>query len=306
MPSNRAKDWRQALKIHLREEPLWDEPMSAHTSLQVGGPADCYIEPTNLDELTAVVQFTRARKVPLFIIGAGTNLLISDSGIRGVVMCLKTGFSGYTVNGSTLIAQSGIMLSKLLIISHEHGLTGLGFLAGIPGTLGGSVFMNAGTSNLFIGDVIQEGLVWNPVSMSVETMHHGDFQFSYRASSLQRTHLILLQATLSLSYGNIEEEKKQIQQSKERRLQTQPLQFPNAGCTWKNPLHDSAGRLIEEAGLKGYTIGRAMISPQHGNFIINTGGATCNDILALMEWIENQIYHKYNIRLVRELQVIED
>lgn len=231
MLSNPSKDWRQTLKILVKEEPLWDEPMSSHTSLQVGGPADCYIEPTSLDELSTVVRFTSDHHVPLFIIGAGTNLLISDSGIRGVVMSLKTGFSGYTIHGSTLIAQSGIMLSKLLAISHENGLTGLGFLAGIPGTLGGSVFMNAGTSNRFIGEIIQEGLIWNPDSMSVETIHHDDFQFSYRASSLQRTRFILLQATLSLSFGNIEEEKKQIQQSKERRLQTQPLQFPNAGCT---------------------------------------------------------------------------
>lgn len=302
---NQVEEWHQELQAQVKGKVLFFESMSAHTSLQVGGPAECYIEPNDLDELKVIYQFAHNKKIPIFILGAGTNLLISDAGIQGIVICLKAGFSAYTVKGLTLTAQSGLMLPKLLSVSHEHGLIGLGFLAGIPGTVGGSVFMNAGTSHHFIGDLVMEALLWNPNTQSFERLHQADFQFSYRYSSLQQTNLVLLETTFTLSSGNTGEEKQLIQQLKEKRLQSQPLQYPNAGCTWKNPLHESAGRLIEEAGLKGFTLGGAMISLQHGNFIVNKGEATCEDILALMELVEKRIFDKYNIHLVRELQVIE-
>lgn len=281
------------------------EPMRFHTSLQVGGLADCYIEPQHIRDLETIYEYAQENGHPITVIGAGTNLLISDAGIRGIVLSLKEGFSGFSIDHHRLLVQSGFLLGRLLSISHQHGLTGLGFMAGIPGTVGGCIYMNAGTSSQYIGNLIKKGITWDPKTNVISILMQDDFHFNYRYSCLQSDHSILLEAELELSQGDVEEELQLIKLSKEKRYRTQPLDYPNAGCTWKNPLHQSAGKLIEEAGLKGKMIGEAMVSPVHGNFIINLGKASCRDILALMELVEKTVFKRYNILLERELQVIE-
>lgn len=304
MPCHSSAVFYQTLQKQIQGEVLYQEPLSHHTSMKVGGPADCFISPKNLTELQIIYTQAGLAGIPVMVIGAGTNLLISDQGIRGIVVSLKEGFAGYSREGLQLTVQSGLLLPKLIRISHQFGFTGLGFLAGIPGSVGGAVYMNAGTSSQFFSQVIRSGLVWDPVTQSIHPLTLDDFHFGYRTSILQKNSQVLLEVSLALLQGDIQAEQTFIRRINATRSRTQPLQFPNAGCTWKNPEKVTVGKIIEEAGLKGKIIGKAMVSTLHANFIVNLGGATFQDILALMELVEKTIYERYNIHLERELQII--
>lgn len=304
MHYNHLAERYQSLQRKLQGKISFLEPMSRHTSLRVGGPAECFVEPCHLQDIQAIYTFAQAENIPVTVIGAGTNLLVSDRGIAGIVLQCKSGFTGYRLDEQLLTIQSGWLLPDLIRLSHRYGLTGTGFLAGIPGSVGGAVYMNAGTSHHFFSDILHSGLLWDPVNLCLHQWNREDFQFGYRFSQIQHQPMILLEATLLLTKGDIQAEMVSIREQNTKRRQTQPLHFPNAGCTWKNPGKESAGYLIEASGLKGRTIGKAMISSVHSNFIVNLGGATCQDILTLMEEVEKTVFERYNIQLVRELQMI--
>ncbi|SDW05370.1 UDP-N-acetylmuramate dehydrogenase [Marininema mesophilum] len=286
------------------EDVRVDEPLSHHTTWKVGGPADLFIYPRCKVELEKAMMVIREHRLPWRVIGRGSNLLVRDGGIRGTVIKLGAGLDHLQVNGQQVVAGGGYSFVKLSVMVAKHGLTGLEFAGGIPGTVGGAVFMNAGAHGSELSQVLESVEVlledgrW--IRISAEEM-----AFRYRTSILQsEMRGVVTEATFNLHEGERKVVATKMAQFKDRRRLTQPLQFPCAGSVFRNPSGDHSGRLIEEAGLKGYRIGDAEVSEQHANFIINRGQATANDVLALIQHIIRTINEKYGVTLEPEVRVV--
>ncbi|SFS50075.1 UDP-N-acetylmuramate dehydrogenase [Marininema halotolerans] len=286
------------------EDVRVDEPLSHHTTWKVGGPADLFIYPRSREELEKTMMVIREHHLPWRIIGRGSNLLVRDGGIRGAVIKLGAGLDHLQVVGEQVVVGGGYSFVKLSVMVAKHGLTGLEFAGGIPGTVGGAVFMNAGAHGSELSQVLESAEVlledgrW--VRITAEEM-----AFRYRTSILQsEMRGIVTEATFNLREGDREVVATTMAQFKDRRRMTQPLQFPCAGSVFRNPPGDHSGRLIEAAGLKGYRIGDAEVSEQHANFIINRGQATANDVLALIQHIIRTIEDKYGVTLEPEVRVV--
>jgi UDP-N-acetylmuramate dehydrogenase len=294
-----------------------DEPMSRHTSFRVGGPAEAFVEPKTSDELAALVSGLAARGIPYHVVGGGTNLIVTDAGISGVVICMKPGLSEILIeNTSASQARVTVMAgtSLRLLCSHviQKGLKGMNFALGIPGTVGGAIRMNAGTALGWISDVLESVTVLYPDGLR-ETFGRKALRFSYRKLTLPQIsrgeslccETIIMSGSFSLvraSSKNLKQEAREI--LKNRKLR-QPTALPSAGCIFKNPLAGkTAGELIDLCGLKGYRIGRAEISEKHANFIVNTGSATATDILNLMESVRQSVFERHQVNLEPEVIVI--
>jgi UDP-N-acetylmuramate dehydrogenase len=275
-----------------------DELLSKHCSFKIGGPADYFIE---IPSEEALFLFLKNIGIDKFLIlGGGTNVLFSDDGYNGFVVSLIGKFKELSVCGEEIICGSGTLLSNVLNVSLKNNLTGLEFVSGIPGCVGGAVFGNAGSKDRWLGSVIKEVSIY-------KDGHKGLFEgkqidFSYRKSSLEKS--VLLGVCFSLKKTIKNDTLSTVLESIKKRLKTQPLNFPNAGSVFKNPKGLSVGKLIEEAGLKGIRIGGAQISELHGNFIINIGGALAKDVLTLINMIEEKIYTQFNIKLEMEIKII--
>ena len=295
---------------NLRGELLKNEPMSKHTSFAIGGPADVLAYPADRDDLLLLLKAVRAEGAAHFLLGGGTNLLIRDSGFRGVVISLRRMNTAaiereYRAIGGhfgVVHVEAGMFLPKLVAFAAEEGFTGLEFAAGIPGTVGGAICMNAGTAMGEIGDIVEsvgllsaEGV---PVTRSREEM-----DFGYRTSSIPEGHLVL-DARLVLRRDEKGTVKARVQKLLDTRKQRQPWGLPNAGSIFKNPQEESAGRLIESAGLKGRTIGGAQVSEKHANFIVNRGKAKAADVIALMEIVKQTVLEVHGVRLEPEIKII--
>lgn len=281
-----------------------NEPMSRHTTLRVGGPADLLLYPRSQEDLQSIVRITGEYELPWHVIGRGSNLLVQDNGIRGVVIKLDEGFNDFRVDGTRVSVGGGHSTILLATLMTKNGLTGLEFAGGIPGNIGGAVYMNAGAHGSEIAEVVDcaEILLKNG---EITTFSNKDLLFRYRTSILQNEiRGIVLRATFQLSTGPRQEILSTFSRFKNHRKQTQPLQFPCAGSVFRNPPEDYAGRLIEQAGLKGYSIGGAEISTMHGNFIINRGTATARDVLTLIDHAKEAIHSKFNIMLKPEVLVV--
>ncbi|MBA4494245.1 UDP-N-acetylmuramate dehydrogenase [Paenactinomyces guangxiensis] len=281
-----------------------NEPLSRHTTWKVGGPADLLIYPRNKEELERAMQIVHQYQLPWRVIGRGSNLLVRDGGIRGVVFKLDEGFNYIKADGTRMIAGGGYSTILLASMTAKHGLTGLEFAGGIPGNVGGAVYMNAGAHGSEISEVLvsAEVLLGNGewVTLSKE-----DLKFRYRTSILQNElRGIVTEATFKLRAGDRKEITSALASFKDRRRKTQPLQFPCAGSVFRNPPGDHAGRLIQEAGLKGFRIGDAEVSTLHANFIINRGQATANDVLNLIQHVIKTVEEKYHVTLEPEVQVV--
>ena len=294
----------------------YDEPMSLHTSLRVGGPAEAFIEPKTADELAALVSGLAARKIPYHIVGGGTNLIVTDAGISGVVICLKPCMSEIAIeNTSASHARVSVMAgtSLRLLCSHviREGLKGMNFALGIPGTVGGAIRMNAGTALGWISDVLESVTLLYPNGLQ-ETIGRSALRFSYRKLMLPQLscgkkifhQTIIVSCSFSLvraKSADLKQEAKEILKNRRRR---QP-NMPSAGCVFKNPLAGkTAGELIDICGLKGQKTGGAEISEKHANFIVNTGSATAADILTLMGSVRKIVFERFEVNLEPEVIVI--
>ncbi len=275
--------------------------MSRHTSLQVGGPADYLVFPRDLEELQAVLLLAQEKGIPFFVLGHGSNLLVRDEGYRGMVISLASACSRYDFMEDRVKAGAAVPLPWLAREFARRGYKGLEFAAGIPGTLGGAIFMNAGAFGSYIGELVIE-VVTMDLQGCCRIRPHTELNFSYRWSNFQDEDVIILEAALALQPGNREEIERNMEDMLNERAARHPHQ-PSAGSVFRNP-PGGAGYLIEQAGLKGMAVGGALISPQHGNFIVNTGNATATDVLSLISIARDKVREKFGIELEPEIRVI--
>lgn len=279
------------------------EPMKRHTSWRIGGPADVFAEPSNREELRAAVSYANERSLPLTIIGAGTNILVSDEGVRGVVVKVGRGLDRIFIDGEIITAEAGARLSKVAAAARDAGLGGFEFSAGIPGAIGGAVVMNAGANGASLGALVKEVLLLDPEGCFLKKSKD-EMNFGYRSSTLQNEISVVVEAVFTCFHRDKETIKREMEVFTKKRKETQPLHYPSAGSIFKNPPGDSAGRLIEAAGLKGERVGDAQISTLHANFIINLGEATARDVLALVDRARETVLHCFGIELKPEVKVV--
>jgi UDP-N-acetylmuramate dehydrogenase len=283
-----------------------DEPLKAHTSFKIGGPADLFAQPESISELTGLFKAANQLNVPVTLIGGGTNLLISDNGIRGLVITTrklknKITFFKKETNQSTIQAAAGVRLSHVCRFATDHSLSGLEFAAGIPGTLGGAVMGNAGTPDGDMARIVKQVVLLNPETLKTKTYTTSPDDFSYRKSRLNG---IVLDIFLSLVPSDKNKIKKKVTAILNQRRLAQPMNAASAGCFFKNPDQGKpAGQLIEEAGLKGFRINDAQVSDHHANYIVNLNHARCKDILNLKEMVQSTVFKKFNINLETEVRI---
>lgn len=279
-----------------------DEPLAKHTTFRIGGPADLWVECEHVDMLTRVVEVLDAESVPWMVLGRGSNILASDRGVEGAVIVLGEGFRRHRVAGDHLVAGAGATLAVLVQEAFRRGLGGLEFAVGIPGTLGGALAMNAGSREEWIGSVVGAVTMFVP-GKGLLSVHGEEIEWGYRFARYP-VGGIIVEATLVLSSGDTEGIRATMEASLTRRKRSQPLGMPNAGSVFVNPEGDSAGRLIEGAGLKGTRVGGAAVSEVHANFIVNDGGATAADVLALVKRIREAVRQTYGVELTPEVRTI--
>lgn len=283
-----------------------NEPLKKHTSWKIGGPADIMIQPDHKEGLVMTLRSIQKYRLPYIIIGRGSNLLVRDGGFRGVVVKLGSGLDHLSVQDEFVTAGAGYSLIKLANVIAKQGLSGLEFAGGIPGTVGGAVYMNAGAHGSDISHILYSAeVLFDDGELTV--LKNEELRFSYRHSILQKTRKgVCLEATFRLQKKDKEAIKAEMLKHKKYRQQTQPLQDANACCgsVFRNPKPHSAGALIEQAGLKGYRIGDAQVSPLHANFIVNLGQATAKDVLALIDHIQKTIAEKFDVHMRPEVQVV--
>ena len=299
------KIFDEALKNILSEdEILKDEPMKHHTTFRVGGPAEYYLRPKK-EQVAEVLRLCLTYQKEYLIIGNGSNLLVSDKGISGVVIEIGKQMDEITVDGTTIYAQAGAMLSKTAHAALEAGLTGMEFAAGIPGCVGGAVVMNAGAYGGEMKDVLTEVTVMDEEG-EIVTLPADKLELGYRTSIIKTAGYIVLEAKLQLKEGNPEVIRETMKDLTIRRTTKQPLEYPSAGSTFKRPEGYFAGKLIMDSGLAGYQVGGAQVSEKHCGFVINAGGATARDVRTLMDNVRDIVYKKYGVTLEPEVKFLGD
>lgn len=278
--------------------------MKDYTTYKVGGKVICIVYPDDEQCLIKLLCYIKAHSIKYKIIGNGSNVIFNDSGFNGVIIKLDN-FNNLNIINNKITVGAGYMLNKLALRVSRLGLTGMEFATGIPGTIGGAVYMNAGAYKTDMGYIVTSVKVLTP-DLEVKVMKNKELDFHYRTSFLQKNKdYICLEATISLIKGNSDEIMELIEERKKRRIETQPLEYPSAGSVFRNPEGDFAGRLIEESGFKGKSIGGAMVSEKHANFIINSGNAKGEEIKELINEIKNKIKEKYNIELKVEQEFVD-
>ena len=282
---------------------LLEEPMKRHTTFRIGGPAEVFVMPGNLEEVQRILEICRTEDLPYFILGNGSNLLVSDRGYRGVVIQLDRNFGEVKVEGTEIHASAGALLSTIAVAARRASLTGFEFAGGIPGTLGGAVVMNAGAYGGEMKDVLRKVMVMDQ-SGKVFEIPAEELQMGYRTSIIKTAGYIVLGAVLSLKEGNLEEIKMLTRKLSEQRTSKQPLEYPSAGSTFKRPEGYFAGKLIMDSGLRGYRVGGAQVSEKHCGFVINTGDATAEDVRGLMKHVTEIVYAKFGVTLEPEVKFL--
>ncbi len=284
----------------------YNEPMSKHTTIKIGGPADILVTPTSIEEVKQVVKFAKEENIPVTIIGNGSKLLVKDEGIRGLVIKITGKFANIEIVNEEIVAEAGITLPRLSIIAKDNSLAGLEFAAGIPGCLGGAIFMNAGAYGSEMSNIVTE-VTYLDKDLNVVTKTKDELEFGYRQSFFKNNeeeNNIVLSVKMKLEKGNKEEIYEKMQSNNKSRREKQPLEYPNAGSTFKRPEGYFVGKLIDDAGLRGKRIGGAMISDKHSGFIVNVDKATAKDVLDLISLTQSIIKEKFNVSLEPEIKVI--
>lgn len=282
-----------------------EEPMKKHTTFRTGGPALYFVTPSCEKEIASVVNLCRREKMPYYILGNGSNLLVSDKGYDGVIISMTKGFSQIEVRDQVITAGSGALLSRIARTALEESLTGLEFAAGIPGTLGGAVVMNAGAYGGEMKQVLQSVSVLTKDGQ-VKEIPAEELELGYRKSCIQREEYIVLSAEILLKQGEKSEIQAQMEDFAARRREKQPLEYPSGGSTFKRPEGYFAGKLIEDAGLKGFTVGGAQVSEKHSGFVINRNGATSADVYELCRQVQARVKEKFGVDLEMEVKRLGD
>ena len=282
---------------------LVKEPMAAHTTFRIGGPADYFVMPETVEELANVLKLCREEKVPYFILGNGSNLLVGDKGFSGVVIQLYKNFDGLSVEGTRVTAKSGAMLIRVAKEAAKAGLTGLEFASGIPGTIGGAMVMNAGAYGGEMKDVVTSVTVLTK-NGDIKTLSGEEMNFRYRGSVVEEEGYIVLEAVMELAEGKLEEIQARIEELSVQRRTKQPIEYPSAGSTFKRPEGYFAGKLIQDADLRGYQVGGAQVSEKHCGFVINAGGATAADVMQLMQDVSDRVKEQFGVTLEPEVKRI--
>ena len=286
-----------------KDRVLVDEPMKRHTTFRIGGPADFFLLPSTVDEVRGILEICREEELPYFILGNGSNLLVSDKGYRGVIIQLYRNFSNISVEGNEICASSGALLSQIAAAARNASLTGFEFAGGIPGTLGGAVFMNAGAYGGELKDVLKEAVVMTEQG-EILTLPVEKLEMGYRTSRIKKAGYLVLEARLVLEQGDMDKIRDITKDLTEKRVSKQPLEYPSAGSTFKRPEGYFAGKLIMDAGLRGYQVGGAQVSEKHCGFVINKGDATAADICQLMRDVSDKVQAQFGVVLEPEVKMI--
>lgn len=276
--------------------------MKEHTSFKVGGPVDVLVTPIDYNEIINIIKLCKDYKVPFYIIGNGSNLLVKDGGIRGVVIKL-TKLDKITVDGEKINAQGGAIIAETSRVARDASLTGLEFACGIPGSIGGALAMNAGAYDGEMSMVVESSLVLDGHGNFLQ-LNKEQLELEYRMSAILKNNYVVLEVTFQLKKGDYEKIKNRIDELMQRRREKQPLEYPSAGSTFKRPTGYFAGKLIQDSGLKGKSVGDAEVSVKHSGFIINKGNAKAKDILDLIEIVQNTVKEKFNVELHPEVRII--
>ena len=294
------------MKVSVKNlEIKYDEEMSKHTSFKTGGPADVFIIAKNEKDIKEAVKFAKEKELPLFVIGNGSNLLVKDNGYRGVILKINTDDLEFEERetDATVIIGAGRKIMALGQIFKRKGLTGFEELAGIPGTMGGANRMNAGAYGREMKDIIIETKCMD-MDGNIMVLKNEEQELVYRGSIFKEKNYIILQTKIRLDKGNVGQIKEKMEQYAEQRKEKQPIEYPSAGSTFKRGEGFITSKLIDECGLKGYSIGGAQISEKHAGFIINKGNATSKDIIDLIEFAKNKVFEKFNVKIEEEIEII--
>lgn len=284
---------------------LVDELMSAHTTFRIGGPAEVFVSVSNEQEIVNLIELLKVEDIPFFIVGKGSNLLVSDKGYQGVIIEIGSSYSGLHILGNEIISKAGTPMSKLSHEAMEHGLTGLEFASGIPGTVGGGIIMNAGAYGGEMAQVAYRVKVLTKEG-EIKSLSNEEMEFSYRNSIAKKEGYIVLQAEFRLHEGNQEVIDGIMRDLNAKRREKQPLEYPSAGSTFKRPEGNYAGKLIADAGLKGYSIGGAQVSEKHAGFLINKDHASAKDMYALILEVKQKVFEQFDIMLEPEVIFLGD
>ncbi|MBQ8184418.1 MAG: UDP-N-acetylmuramate dehydrogenase [Lachnospiraceae bacterium] len=290
-------------EINGQDHVLQQEPMKRHTTFRIGGPAKYYVTPTTVEALQGTLKACIEAQQPHYVLGNGSNVLVSDAGYDGVIIQLFKNRNDIRIEGQRVVAQAGALLTR---ISHEAaraGLTGLEFASGIPGTLGGALVMNAGAYGGEMKDVVEKVLVLTPEA-EVCWLQKEELELGYRTSVIARKDYIVLEAVLHLEQGDTEQILACMEELKEARVTKQPLEYPSAGSTFKRPEGYFAGKLIMDAGLRGYQIGGAQVAEKHCGFVINRGEATAQDVLDLVAYVKQKVKNQFGVELELEVKLL--
>ena len=293
-------------KIVPSQNIKYDEPMKLHTTTKVGGNVECFIEPSNVNEIRNIINFAKENGIPYYVIGHGSNLLVVDEGLEGIVIKIGSLFSNVEIEGTVIKANAGCAIPRLSQMAKNNSLSGLEFACGIPGTVGGAIRMNAGAYGGEMVNIVDKVGYLNEKGEIVE-ISNDECGFSYRHSMfVEHPEYVILYAVLKMSEGNKEEIEAKMNENMESRKAKQPIEYPNFGSVFKRPTQEGVfvGKMVEELGLKGYQIGGAQVSTKHSGFIINAGEATCKDVIDLIEYVKNKVYEKYGVMLQEEVVIL--
>ena len=291
----------QALRKFVPEENIClQESMASHTTFRIGGLADCFVQLENTEQLIMVRKYLSQVGVPFFVLGNGSNLLVSDEGFRGVILQIGPKMNRVTVEGSVIVAQAGASMAQIARTAMEHELTGMEFASGIPGTIGGGVVMNAGAYGGELSRIVTQVNVVNSEGEIME-LDNETMEFGYRTSTIRNNSFTVTEVILRLEKGDRQQIRERMGELAARRREKQPLEYPSAGSTFKRPAGHYAGQLIMEAGLRGFQCGGAKVSDKHCGFVINTGNATAEDVRKLIREVQARVKNQFNVDLETEV-----
>lgn len=287
-----------------KDKIKYNEKMSKYTTMKVGGPCDCIVFPDEISKIKEVIDFCKNENITFFVIGNGSNLLVKDEGIHGVVIKLGHRFSKIELDGKYILAYAGATMPALSQLAKKNSLKGLEFACGIPGTIGGGVKMNAGAYGSQISDILYE-VTYMDEKEEIKTIKNKECSFGYRKSIFTiNPNYVILSAKFKLEKGNIDEIENKMRENSLARKTKQPLEYPNFGSVFKRPEGYFVGKLVDDAGLRGYKIGGAQVSTKHTGFIVNVDNATCKDVLNLIGYVQTTVYNKFNVKLTPEVIII--
>lgn len=298
------KDYSKLKNLVPESILYFDESMKKHTTMKVGGNAKCLVAPTNINEIVAVLKFSKENNIDVFVIGNGSNVIVDDSGIDGIVLKISNKFSNIEVNDDKITALAGASMPLVSLTAKNNGLSGLEFACGIPGTIGGGARMNAGAYGSEMSNVIEK-IKYIDEDLNLREILAKDCKFSYRHSIFsENTKNIILEVTYHLEHADKKDIEDKMEEYKNLRISKQPLEYPNSGSIFRRPEGYFVGKLVQDSGLKGKTIGGAQVSTKHTGFIVNIGNATCKDVKELIKFIQDTVFEKYNVKLKTEVEFI--